>query len=577
MLIDARARLGGLVAVALGTVITMVEIVGAGIIVLALELSADGRAPTVPVLGDLADLLPGSTPREDLVWLAGIGVGFFIARAAITLFQLYAVYRVAYGLGARLAGRVAAGALRRPFAWHLSTNSTDLSNAIVVVSQQFVIGVFAPLLTTASQILVLVGLIGLALVAEPVAATLTAAGLGATVVVALRLTRRRLLVLGRAEVKMNAESFRTITEALRSIRDVKISEIESVVLSELRDSRDRWTRALRRRSLLVASPRVLIETTSLCLLLVFLAARASQEAVTSLGLLGYVVIRVLPTVNSIIQNANMMRGNYGAAEALIDLIDHGDQSEEEEEGVLDRPPIGSTPVIELDGVSFGFTRQNVVHDIHLRIPPGTSLGIVGSTGSGKSTLVNLMIGLLEPTGGQVRVDDKKLSTVRRTWWRHISVVPQEISLFDNSLRSNIALGVPEDEIDEQRMANALWGAHLDREVNTMPDGLATQVGEGGMRLSGGQRQRVALARALYREPAVVFLDEATSALDAYTERRVIERITSGGQGRTVIMIAHRTQTLRSCDQVIRIENGRITAHGSFEQLFPDETGHRRTE
>lgn len=204
--------------------------------------------------------------------------------------------------------------------------------------------------------------------------------------------------------------------------------------------------------------------------------------------------------------------------------------------------------------------------ISLTVPKGTSLGIVGPTGAGKTTLVDIMIGLLPPTTGRVIVDGTDIQSDVRAWQRRLGIVPQTVFLIDDTLRRNVALGLDDSEIDGQRVRDAVQLAQLDSVVAELPNGLETRVAERGIRLSGGQRQRVAIARALYRQPSLLVFDEGTSALDHLTENELVKEVESLRGERTIILVAHRLSTIRRCDQVAFLDKGELVDLGSYEEL-----------
>jgi ATP-binding cassette subfamily C protein len=244
-----------------------------------------------------------------------------------------------------------------------------------------------------------------------------------------------------------------------------------------------------------------------------------------------------------------------------------------------RPFEPSPPLLQstlaCDDVSFQYEDSSTpaLEHITFTVSRGQSIGIVGPTGAGKSTLVDVLLGLLTPTAGRVLIDGEPLAGRERAWQRQIGYVPQDVYLLDDSLRRNIAFGIPDGAIDERRLAAAVAQARLDDVVTAMPKLLETVIGENGMRLSGGQRQRVAIARALYHDPPVLVFDEATAALDNQTEREVTEAIARLRQGfgstRTVIAIAHRLSTVKDCDQLIYLRDGRIAGIGTFAELMRD--------
>jgi ABC-type multidrug transport system fused ATPase/permease subunit len=233
------------------------------------------------------------------------------------------------------------------------------------------------------------------------------------------------------------------------------------------------------------------------------------------------------------------------------------------------PEMRFTETLVCEDVTFAYEPEArpAISRIHLRLAAGESLGIVGATGSGKSTLVALLLGLLTPTSGRILVDDTPLTGRERAWQRLIGYVPQDPYLLDDTVRRNIAFGVPDALIDDQRVARASSLAQLEELVRQLPEGMDTPVGERGARLSGGQRQRVAIARALYGEPSVLVFDEATAALDPQTEREVTKAIATLHGTRTLIVIAHRLSTVQGCDRLIFLQDGRVAAAGTYDELL----------
>ncbi|MBI3798821.1 MAG: ATP-binding cassette domain-containing protein, partial [Deltaproteobacteria bacterium] len=231
-------------------------------------------------------------------------------------------------------------------------------------------------------------------------------------------------------------------------------------------------------------------------------------------------------------------------------------------------------VLEKVSYTYGDTHIPVLQDVTLTIRRGESVGIVGPTGVGKSTLIDLVLGLLQPSSGRILVDGKDVFQALRAWQRKIGYVPQSIFLIDDSMRRNIAFGLKDTDIDEHKLQAAIRMAHLEEFVASLPHGLDTMVGERGMRLSGGQRQRVGIARALYHEPEVLLFDEATSALDNQTERAVIGAIDRLRGEKTLVIVAHRLSTVRGCDRLVFLRDGRIAGCGSFEELLANNEDFR---
>jgi len=283
---------------------------------------------------------------------------------------------------------------------------------------------------------------------------------------------------------------------------------------------------------------------------------------------------MIPSANRVLMYIDTLRRSTPAIERLV-----ADQETFKPEVA---PANGSERSLEfhdavrLERVTYSYAAapRPVLHDVTLAIGRGASVGIVGPTGAGKSTLVDLILGLIDPSAGRVTVDGVELPAVRAAWQRRIGYVPQVAFLFDDTIRRNVALGIPDDDVDEERLKQAVALAQLDGFVATLPAGLDTTVGERGLRLSGGQRQRIAIARSLYHQPELLVFDEATAALDNATERDVTAAIEALKGKKTLIIIAHRLTTVRRCDTLIMLHEGRVVATGPYEALIEDSPDFR---
>jgi ATP-binding cassette subfamily C protein len=321
-----------------------------------------------------------------------------------------------------------------------------------------------------------------------------------------------------------------------------------------------------------------VETTFVCGLLavsLLLTLRSGAAALPLLGLYAYAGFRVIPSANRIMMYVSELRYSRAWIHSLRDDL-----------AALPAPapaaepgePIRFTRAVALERVSYTYADENeadrVLVDVDLTIARGESVGIVGPSGAGKSTLVDLLLGLLTPTAGRITVDGRDIAGALRSWQRHIGYVAQEPFVLDDTIRRNVAFGVTDVEIDDRRVTAALTLAQLGDFVAGLPGGLDTLLGERGARLSGGQRQRVAIARALYHEPEVLVFDEATSALDTPTERELIAALEALRGVKTLVVIAHRLTTVRRCDRVAVLRDGRLAAVGSYDELLARDAGFR---
>jgi ATP-binding cassette, subfamily B, bacterial PglK len=287
-----------------------------------------------------------------------------------------------------------------------------------------------------------------------------------------------------------------------------------------------------------------------------------------LALFALAIQRLLPAINSIVGEYNKLRYHvYSVKPVYEDIINFRKYSKENKKENIEKTTLKDK--IELKNISYTYpeSKEEVLKNISLSIPKEKAVGFVGATGSGKTTLIDLILGLLEPTKGNILVDGKDIRNNLKAWHKNIGYIPQFIYLSDDTIANNIAFGLTEKEIDQEKLKEAIEASQLDEFVKRLPNGLDTFIGERGIRLSGGQRQRVGIARALYNNPEILVMDEATSSLDNITEKFVIQAIENLKKERTVIIIAHRLTTVKNCDKLYLIKDGRIIDEGTYEELL----------
>jgi ATP-binding cassette, subfamily B, bacterial PglK len=571
---DQRRPWKWLLLVGISLLVAGLEAAGAALIYVLIGLvTMEGAALSLPLVGDLTQRFP-DVPLRTLQVGAAIGVGgYFLLRAAVLVGSDYIQARLVQRAGARVADRLVRGYLAMPYLFMTQSNSSELVRNAFDSSQRFVSQVLTPLVVIVTDTIMVVGLTVILLAVSPTATLWSIAVLGPAVWLMLKVVQPRLKALGIRSQTARRESLRSLQHALGGFRDIRLLGNERYFASTFRGHRDELARNEYVKSALAAVPRALMETSLVILIVVvFVAAAVTGEGLeamaSTLGVFAYVGLRLQPTLRQIVGGLNTLR--FGSA-VLDDLAE---DQRRLAQGQLPREysrnrAEGLQHAIEVQNVSFAYPPGDslALQEIDFRIRRGEFIGICGPTGGGKSTLIDLIVGLLEPTQGRILIDGQDLRGQERWWQAQLGVVSQSVFLVDDTLRRNIAFGRADEEVDEEALRRAVSRAQLEDVVAEMALGLDTVVGERGVRLSGGQRQRVAIARALYREPAVIVFDEGTSALDGATEAALVAALDELKSGRTIIAVAHRIATVRHADQILVVSGGHIAASGTYDELL----------
>lgn len=558
----------------LSTVVAGLEMAAALAIAVLLTLVLNpGELPDLPVVGDPSGILPGVSYGQLVLWTcAAFGV-LFVVRAGFFLFQQYAVARVAENTAVQLSDRLVDGYLSMPYEWHLQRNSAELVRNAWDNVQQVTNGVFTPMANVMAEGVLVVGLTAVLVVTSPLATILAGAVLGVTVSLTMAVVQPRLKLLGRSRSRAVKQVLKELQQGFGGVRDLKVLGREAAFSSAHLEGRRQVARSNYMRAALAFGPRTALELAFLVLLLlgvVWAVGQGQVEATLStLGVFAYAGIRLQPSLQKLSTAFNQLRFAESPVRDLregLELLDASRSARAAADQEVE--PLQLQDSIHFDGVGYIYpnTVERALVGIDLTIARGTSVGVVGATGGGKSTLLDLLCGLIEPTEGRLRVDGRDVTEHVRAWQRTIGVVHQHAFLTDDTVRRNIALGVPVDEIDEERLRWAIEAAQLDDVVAELPQGLQTILGEHGVRLSGGQRQRVTVARSLYRQPQVLVLDEGTASLDGATERRLVDAVAAIA-GLTKIMVAHRLSTVAECDEIIVLDGGKIVGRGTYNELL----------
>lgn len=496
-------------------------------------------------------------------------VGVYSFKALYLAFLAWKQAQFVFGLQASLSQQLFAGYLSQPYTFHLQRNSAQLIRNVTGEVGHFTISILSATLLIA-EIMVLFGISTLLVVVEPLGAVLVITTLGLAGFSFHRFTRGRILRWGEARQFHEGQRIQHLQQGLGSVKDIKLLGREDDFIRQYEIHNKGSASMARRQNFLQALPRLWLEWLAiigLATLIITMIAqgKAMEVLIPTLGLFAASVFRLMPSMNRVLSSVQSLRYSLPA----IDLLTEEIQSLRAVKQSVCTTTLPLKKEIKIDYVSFQYPDTPVcaIKDLSVCIPVGSSVGFIGGSGAGKSTLIDVILGLLTPTQGQVLVDGVDIQPHLRAWQNQIGYVPQSIYLTDDTLRRNVALGLAEEKIDDQCVQAAIKAAQLEDFITSLPEGLNTQVGERGVRLSGGQRQRIGIARALYHDPPVLVLDEATSSLDTATEKGVMQAVSALKSTKTILIVAHRLTTVVNCDILYRMEQGRVVKEGSYSEVM----------
>lgn len=548
------------------------EALGVGLVVPAIAVLTDP---------DIADHYPslrpivaaaGESGRDTLaIWAMLFLVGVYLFKTLFLIFLAWYQTRFVFGVQVQLSQRLFATYLQQPYTFHLQRNSAQLiRNAVGEVNMFTFNGMIAGM-TLLAEGLVLIGLGALLIAIEPVGAVIVVSVLTAAAFGSHLLTRGSLTYWGEARQHHEGLRIQHLQQGLGGVKDVKLLGREKDFLEQYSVHNAQSARAGQLQLTLQQLPRLWLEllgVVGLATLVLTMIAQGRQLAaiLPTLALFAAAAFRLTPSANRVLGSLQSLR--YGLP--VIDTLYEELALESVPTDNVRRSDAPFAETIEFSHVTYTYAAapSSALADVSLVIRRGESVGIIGTSGAGKSTLVDVLLGLLTADSGEVRVDGNDIRRSLRSWQDQIGYVPQSIFLTDDTLRSNVAFGLPAAQIDDAAVWRAIRAAQLEDFVNSLPEGLDALVGERGVRLSGGQRQRIGIARALYHDPAVLVLDEATSSLDTATEREVMQAVSILRGTKTIVIVAHRLSTVEQCNRLYRLEQGRVAASGTPEMMLP---------
>lgn len=536
-------------------------------------LTAPERIFSHPIAQPLIHALSLTEPKQLLLPLTILFSMGALFSGVMRLILLWAQTRLSHAIGADFSISIYRRTLYQPYAVHVARNSSEVIAGISEKANGVVYTTLLPVLEILGATLMLLFILLALLSIEPTIAITSIAGFGAIYVVVILVTKK---ALGRDSKRINNESnqvIKALQEGLGGIRDVLIDGTQATYCKIYRNADLPLRRATANIAIISGFPRYGIEALGMVLIatLAYTLAGSSSGIANTIPVLGAFALgaqRLLPVLQQAYSSWSSMRGGQASLFEALNLLDQELPAHADEPLPL---PIPFKHSITLNNLAFTYAENTpwvLQHGLNLSIPKGSRIGLIGATGSGKSTFLDIIMGLLRPTNGSLAIDGIKITDQNHRGWQvHIAHVPQAIFLSDTSILENIAFGVPVEQIDHPRVHQAAQKAQIARTIESWDQQYGTLVGERGVRLSGGQRQRIGIARALYKQADVIVFDEATSALDNDTELAVMEAIENLGKELTVIIVAHRLTTLKNCTQIVELADGEIVRIGSYQSII----------
>jgi len=558
-----------------------VEVVSLGAVLPFLAvLTAPERIFEYPLVASSAKTWHINSAQELVLPLTWIFALAALIAGVVRMLLLWAGMRLGLSSGSDLSIELYRRTLYQPYQTHLSRNSSEVIAGITQKVNGVAFGVLQPVLVLLSSLVLLVALVVVLVAIDPFAACVAGGGFSLSYALIAIFVRRRLKINSERVAKEQTQMIKALQEGLGGIRDVLLDGVQPLYCEIYRQADHPLRRAQGDSQFINASPRYAMEAIGMVLIagLAYILSARGGGVSTALPVLGALALgaqRLLPALQQ----------SYGAwvtivscQASLAETLDLLNQPLPAEATLPEPQPLVMQRGIQFQEVRFRYTPAGpwVLDGLNLILQKGARIGFVGTTGSGKSTALDILMGLLPPTAGQLLVDDIPLTgAYLRSWQRAIAHVPQNIYLADTTLAENIAFGVLKQDIDMERVRQAARRAQIAVFIESLPEAYDAFVGERGVRLSGGQRQRIGIARALYKQASVLVFDEATSALDNATEQSVMDAINGLDRDLTILMIAHRLTTVRNCDLIVELNHGRVEAQGSYDELILHSTSFQK--
>lgn len=564
--------------------VALFEIIGIGLIPLFVSIiSNPDEIERFPYFSELTSYFNLKEQGNLLKFGAVALIALFIIKNSYIIFYYYIETRFVYNRRFYISKKLVNHYLKAPYHFHLKRNSAELLRNVTQEVSILISKVIKPSLEMLKEAVITISIITFLFILEPLITTFVILLLGSGTGLFLFATQKKIKSYGKEEQGIRTGMIKALNEGVGGIKEARI-------LNRELEFAKRFDIAAKRSSSLMSYvgfaskiPKPVVETIavigmmSIALLMVW-QDRSISAIVPVLTLFAIATVRMMPSIQGITATYTQLKYNIVAIDPIYDDLKELESSNSTFDSQrMNTQKLLFSERLEVQNVSFSYEKSDLqaVKNITFHVKKGAAVAFAGKSGAGKSTIVDLILGLMNPTQGVIRVDGFDIKNNLSGWQKNIGYIPQSIYLSDDSLKANIAFGIPEIEIDITKVIKAIQLAQLEDLVATLPDGLNTRIGESGTRLSGGQRQRVGIARALYEDPDVIIMDEATSALDNITEKLIIESIEKLKGERTVIMIAHRLTTVMNCDTIHLMEEGEIISSGTYDSLINNSSKFRK--
>lgn len=545
----------------------MLESLGIGAILPMISLLGQSDfLITHPDIATMARTI-GITNHTELI-IAGtlILILLYVAKNLYVAAEIYIQRRFAMKYQVIYSRELMSIYLLKPYTFHVNHNTAHILRNVNTGANMLFNYMFMPICYLISELVTAIAILIMIIVVDACTAVVVAGIMSVIIVAIIRFFRKIILKQGQLQNDASVEYLKWINQGLGAIKETKILRRESFFLSEFSASYKTYAKAVQTYGFIADLPRIIIELLVVCGLLFLILGKVlygdnPNDIIPLLGVLAMAAFRLMPSANRIVGFYNSIKNQIPFFNEIYDVlleVKYRLSENRNDDLNYNEECMEFNDKVQIQKVSFKYPdcKEEILNELSLVINKGKFIGIVGPSGAGKTTFVDILLGLLVPTEGKILCDKQDIKDNIRAWQANLAYVPQDIYLLDGSIRENIALGVSVDDIDDDLMYKVLDMSELTEFVNSLPDGWDTFVGERGVKLSGGQRQRIGIARALYQKPEILVLDEATSALDNETEKSITDTILKFKGKITIIAIAHRVSTLEQCDYKIKLEAGK---------------------